>query len=47
MGGDKRSVDRTPRDFLAAWWRGDAGPVPCGGYSACCYYDGIPVDERR
>jgi hypothetical protein len=34
MGGDKRSVDRTPRDFLAAWWRGEAGPVPCGGCSA-------------
>ena len=47
MGGDKRSVDCTPRDFLAAWWRGDAGPVPCGGCSACCYYDGIPVDKKR
>jgi Fe-S-cluster containining protein len=47
MGGDKRSVDCTPRDFLAAWWRGDAGPVPCRGCSACCYYDGIPVDNKR
>jgi hypothetical protein len=28
MDGDKRSVDRTPRNFLAAWGRGDAGPVP-------------------
>jgi Fe-S-cluster containining protein len=47
MGGDKRSVDCTTRDFLAAWGRGDAGPVPCGGCSACCYYDGIPVDKKR
>jgi hypothetical protein len=28
MGGDKRSVDRTPQDFLVARARGDAGPVP-------------------
>ena len=41
------SAQCTPRDFLAAWWRGDAGPVPCGGCSACCYYDGIPVDKKR
>jgi hypothetical protein len=34
MGGDKRSVDRTPRDFLAAWGRGDAGLVPCGACDA-------------
>jgi hypothetical protein len=47
MGGDKRSVDRTPRDFLAAWGRGDAGPVPCGACTACCHYPGIVVDERR
>ena len=47
MGGDKRSVDCTRRDFLAAWWRGDAGPVPCGACSAFCYYDGIPVDKKR
>jgi hypothetical protein len=47
MCGDKRSVDRTPRDFLAAWGRGDAGPVPCGACTACCYYPGIVVDERR
>ena len=46
MGGDKRSVDRTPRNFLAAWGRGDAGPVACGGCSACCYYDGNPVDKK-
>jgi len=47
MGEAERSVSCTRRDFLAAWWRGDAGPVPCGGCSACCYYDGIPVDEKR
>ena len=47
MGGYKRSVDRTPRDFLAAWERGDAGPVPCGACTACCHYPGIVVDERR
>jgi hypothetical protein len=47
MGGDKRSVDRTPRDFLAAWGRGDAGPVPCGTCTACCYYPGVVVDEKR
>ena len=40
-------MDHTPQDFLAAWWRGDAGPVPCAGCSACCYYDGIPVDKKR
>jgi hypothetical protein len=28
MDGDNRSVDCTPRHFLAAWGRGDAGPVP-------------------
>jgi hypothetical protein len=27
MGEAERSVDRTPRDFLAAWGRGDARPV--------------------
>ncbi len=47
MGEVKRSVGCTKRDFLTAWWRGDAGPVPCGGCSACCYYDGIPVDKKR
>ena len=47
MGGDKRSVDRTPRDFLAAWGRGDAGLVPCGACTACCYYPGVVVDEKR
>ena len=38
MDGENRSVDCTPRDFLASWGRGDAGPVPCGTCSACCYY---------
>jgi hypothetical protein len=47
MDGDNRSVDCTPRDFLAAWGRGDAGPVPCGTGSACCYYPGVVVDEKR
>jgi Fe-S-cluster containining protein len=47
MSGDKRSVDCTPRDFLAAWGRGDAGPVPCGACTACCHYAGIPVDKKR
>jgi hypothetical protein len=47
MGEDKRSVDCTPRDFLAAWGRGDAGRVPCGACSACCHYPGIVVDEKR
>ena len=46
MDDAKRSVNSSTRDFLAAWWRGDAGPVPCGGCSACCYYDGIPVDKK-
>jgi Fe-S-cluster containining protein len=40
-------VKRSARDFLADWWRGDAGPVPCAGCSACCYYAGIPVDKKR
>ena len=43
----KRSVDCTPRDFLAVWGRGDAGPVPCGACTACCHYPGIAVDEKR
>jgi len=47
MDEAKRSVGYTPQDFLAAWWRGDAGPVPCAGCSACCYYPGIVVDEKR
>jgi len=29
MDDAKRSVNCSTRDFLAAWWRGDAGPVPC------------------
>jgi hypothetical protein len=44
MDDAKRSVNCSVRDFLAAWWRGDAGPIPCAG---CCYYDGIPVDRKR
>ena len=47
MDDAKRSVNCSARDFLAAWWRGDAGPVPCGDCSACCYYAGIPVDKKR
>lgn len=43
----KRKVDCSAEDFLAAWWRGDAGPIPCVGCMACCYYDGIPVDAKR
>src|SRR6516165_9974657 len=39
----KRSVNCTARDFLAAWGRGKAGPVPCAG----CYYAGVPVDKKR
>jgi uncharacterized protein len=35
------------RDFLAAWWRGEAGAVPCGACSACCHYPSIVVDEKR
>ena len=47
MSEPKRLVGRTKRDFLDAWWRGEAGPVPCGACKACCYYPGIPVDEKR
>ena len=47
MDDARRSVNCSARDFLAAWWRGDAGPVPCAGCSACCYYAGIPVDKKR
>lgn len=47
MAEIKRTVNRAAQDFLAAWWRGDAGPVPCASCSACCYYDGIPVDKKR
>ena len=43
----KRSVNCSARDFLAAWGRGKAGPVPCAGCSACCYYAGVPVDKKR
>jgi hypothetical protein len=34
MDDAKRSADCSAREFLAAWWRGDAGPVPCGDCSA-------------
>ena len=47
MDEAKRSVGCTQRDFLAAWGRGDAGPVPCGACTACCHYPGIVVDEKR
>ena len=47
MSQTDRTVQRTAKDFLAAWWRGDAGPVRCGACSACCYYSGIPVDTKR
>ena len=43
----ERSVDSSAQDFLEAWWRGEAGPVPCGTCSACCHYAGIVVDEKR
>jgi len=43
----ERTVGLTPDDFLGAWWRGDAGPVPCAGCSACCHYEGIVVDRKR
>lgn len=43
----KRIVNRSAQDFIDAWWRGNAGPVPCGGCSACCHYAGIPVDMKR
>jgi Fe-S-cluster containining protein len=42
-----RSINGSARDFIDAWWRGDAGPVPCGPCSACCHYAGIVVDEKR
>jgi hypothetical protein len=47
MDDAKRSVNCAARDFLAFWWRGDAGSVPCGDCPACCYYAGIPVDKKR
>ena len=47
MGQTMRTVNCSARDFLETWWRGDAGPVPCGGCTACCYYEGIPVDAKR
>ena len=47
MSQTTRTVSCSAQDFLAAWWRGDAGPVPCSGCTACCYYAGIPVDAKR
>lgn len=47
MGEPQRSIGCTQRDFLAAWWRGAAGPVLCGACTACCYYPGIVVDGKR
>ena len=47
MNEPQRSVGYTRQDFLDIWWRGEAGPVPCGKCTACCYYPGIPVDEKR
>jgi uncharacterized protein len=47
MNDEKRAVNRSAKDFLAAWWRGDAGPVPCGSCTACCHYTDIAVDEGR
>ena len=47
MDEAKRSVNCSARDFLGAWWHGKAGPVPCAGCSACCYYAGVPVDRKR
>jgi Fe-S-cluster containining protein len=47
MDEAKRTVDHTSQNFLAAWRRGDAGPVPCAACTACCYYAGISVDKKR
>ena len=47
MSRGSRIVNYSAEDFLAVWWRGNAGPVPCGTCSACCHYDGIPVDAKR
>jgi len=47
MNQPKRAVGSNKRDFLAAWGRGEAGPVPCDGCTACCYYPGIVIDEKR
>lgn len=47
MTHEKRTVLGTRRDFMAAWGRGEAGPVPCGTCTACCYYPGVPVDKKR
>jgi hypothetical protein len=47
MSQTRRKVNCSAKDFLAAWWRGDAGPVPCGHCSTCCYYEGIVVDRKR
>jgi Fe-S-cluster containining protein len=47
MNRTNRVVNCSAKEFIEAWWRGDAGPVACGRCSACCYYDGIPVDKQR
>jgi hypothetical protein len=47
MSEAKRSVSCTPQNFLAAWGRGDAGPVPCAACKACCHYPAIVMDEKR
>ena len=47
MGDAKRSINCTPWDFLAAWGREGAGPVPCGACTACCHYPTVIVDEKR
>jgi|SRR5271169_6305341 Putative zinc- or iron-chelating domain len=47
MSQPTRMANYSARDFLAAWWRGNVGPVTCGACAACCYYSGIPVDAKR
>ena len=47
MDSERREVDRSAKDFLAAWWRGETDPVACGTCTACCHYPEIAVDERR
>ena len=47
MNDEKREVNRSAKDFLAAWWCGNSGPVPCGTCTACCHYTDIAVDEGR
>ena len=47
MDEAKRAVGCTPRDFLAAWGAEMRGRCPGGACSACCYYPGVVVDEKR